>query len=157
MGLQSLGSKEVANCWSELFTLGNFCPRRWTQPGEGGCGEGDGCSGSAVFHESRARSHQKPARSNSKLSVEPRQYWGASSRDFLTFFFFSPHHLFLFFCPLFLYIHVYMCVYLCINIHTYIYIYTHTQTNWFLYCIILLFNLLEGERSKHRRERGFNE
>uniref|UniRef100_A0A8C8AMU8 BR serine/threonine kinase 2 n=1 Tax=Otus sunia TaxID=257818 RepID=A0A8C8AMU8_9STRI len=46
-------------------------------------GEGAGKeTGVAVVHESRARSHQKPARSNSKLSVEPRQYWGASSTGF---------------------------------------------------------------------------
>lgn len=45
MGLHSLGWKEVANCWSETFALGSFCPRRWTQPGAGGCGEGDGVVG----------------------------------------------------------------------------------------------------------------
>lgn len=109
-GLQSLGWKEVANCWSETFTLGNFCPRRWTQPGGGGCGEGDGCSGSTVFHESRAHSHQKPARSNSKLSVEPRQYWGASSRDFLNLLFLPTTFSFSF-APFF-YIYMYICVYI---------------------------------------------
>lgn len=109
-GLQSLGWKEVANCWSETFTLGNFCPHRWTQPGGGGCGEGDGCSGSTVFHESRAHSHQKPARSNSKLSVEPRQYWGASSRDFLNLLFLPTTFSFSF-APFF-YIYMYICVYI---------------------------------------------
>lgn len=120
MGLQSLGWKEVANCWSETLTLGNFCPRRWTQPGGGGCGEGDGRSGTAVFHESRARSHQKPARSNSKLSVEPRQYWGASSRDFLNLLF-LPTTFFFSFAPFF----IYTCIYVCIFIYKYTYIHTY--------------------------------
>lgn len=86
----------------------------------GGCGEGDGCSGSAVFHESRARSHQKPARSNSKISVEPRQYWGASSQYFLNLLFLLATFSFSF-APFF----IYTCVYACIFIHKYTYIHTY--------------------------------
>uniref|UniRef100_A0A493SYN3 BR serine/threonine kinase 2 n=1 Tax=Anas platyrhynchos platyrhynchos TaxID=8840 RepID=A0A493SYN3_ANAPP len=67
-------------------------------------------SGSAVFCESRARSHQKPARSNSKLSVEPRQNWGASSLDFLNLLFLPTTFSFSF--VLFFYIYMYICVYI---------------------------------------------
>lgn len=76
-------------------------------------------SGSAVFCESRARSHQKPARSNSKLSVEPRQNWGASSLDFLNLLFLPTTFSFSF--VLFFYIYMYICVYI------FIWIYIHTD------------------------------
>ncbi|XP_035183310.1 serine/threonine-protein kinase BRSK2 isoform X4 [Oxyura jamaicensis] len=92
-------------------------------------------SGSTVFCESRARSHQKPARSNSKLSVEPRQNWGASSQDFLNLLFLPTTFSFSF--VLFF---IYTCIYVCIFSYKYTYIHTYIyRQNIFFYTVSFCF------------------
>lgn len=101
-------SAQVNSAWS-----GRVWGRRWG-------------SGSAVLRGSRVCSHQKPARSNSKLSLEPRQHWGASSQDFLSLLF-LPTTFSVSFAPVFLCIYMYICAYILIKIyiHAYIYIYIY--------------------------------
>lgn len=117
-------SAQVNSAWS-----GRVWGRRWG-------------SGSAVLRGSRVRSHQKPARSNSKLSLEPRQHWGASSQDFLSLLF-LPTTFSVSFAPVFLCIYMYICAYILIKIyiHAYIYIYIYTENNCVLFWFVLFLML----------------
>lgn len=101
-------------------------------------------SGSAVFCESRARSHQKPARSNSKLSVEPRQNWGASSQDFLNLLFLPTTFSFSF-----VLFYIYTCICVCIFSYKYTYIHTYIYRHRiFIFFILYHFAFWPAGRGK---------